>query len=103
MTKQAKTVETFQVTTVHCIAGRDREVTQVSLPQGWAADRKTAGKALRDAGLLCVGQQVSAMRYTTENGPLSWHVFPGKVPGLSSSITHSITLHRSLGCFPMPE
>jgi len=94
MNKHTKTTETFQVTTGHCIAGMDREVTQVSLPKGWT---KNPAGALRDAGLLCRGQRVREYRFAGDGVCV---VFPGKVPGLSSSITHSITLHPSLGCLP---
>jgi hypothetical protein len=106
--------ETFQVTTVHCVAGRDAEVSVVSLPDGWYGEvdmsvtatwtaakermylRNTA-KALRDAGLLFKGQTVRGTRAEKDG---TFVVFPGKVPGLSSSITHSITLHPSLGMYP---
>jgi len=98
--------EVFHVTNVHLIAGRTRDVDVIRLPANWympnASDPqgyKCVAKALRNARILSPGQRVVETRAEQDG---TFHVFPGKVPGLSSSITHSFTLHPSLGAYPKP-
>jgi hypothetical protein len=67
---------------IHRIAPSEKDVREVDLPDTCFADRRTLGKALREAGLLQSGQRVLSFR-TEGNRTV---VFP------SYSIWHSIIL-----------
>lgn len=93
-----KASEVFQVTTVDKYHGRDKEVSVVTLPDGWLATKQNVGMELRRVRLLMSGQSVREIR----NLGHSIVIFPKNAPGMTTG-THSITLHRSLGCLPTPR
>lgn len=90
--------EVFQVTSVDKFHGCNREVECVALDHGWADTRQSVGAALRNAGLLSRGQSV---RTVVNRGAAGIVVFPNNAPGMTTGL-HSLTLHPSLGAFPLP-
>jgi len=97
--------EFFYVTSVDKFHGRNKEVETVELPDGWygngpdyATLLKRTAHALRTAGILVKGQGVYETRCESDG---TFHVFPRNAPGLTTGL-HSLTLHASLGCYPLP-
>lgn len=82
---------TYSVRYVHAISPRDTDThADIMLDAEAFADRKTLGKALRDAGVLCAGARVDSYR---ADGKSTVHVFP-RLPG-STTYWHCVTLTRT--------